>query len=315
MSRYLIIGGCGFIGSYLAEDLIYKGHSVRILDNLSTGQLIDVHEFCEILIGDVTNLEMVKKCFEGIDYCFHLATSIKKQTVNNEWIDSFTKNHLASHNVFLSARKNQVPVVYASSPISDKSEIDSSMMHKSTLSMMKSKVDLELSAKVAALIHNVPTCGLRLFNIYGPRENPYKPSSSLVSTLCHQIYKGRSVEVFGDGQQMLDFVYIDDAIRFFTSAMRNITKLPSSFDVCSGHSISVNELVNTIMAICEKQVVIEYSTNRNIDVKEPLGKSKYALKHLKTEGLIYLVDGLTKTIRHYSRHGNQSLMQPRMLVL
>ena len=73
MALFFITGGCVFIGSHLAEELLSKGHQVRILDNLSTGKLSNVPADCEVVIGDVTSRGTVKACFEDVDHCYHLA--------------------------------------------------------------------------------------------------------------------------------------------------------------------------------------------------------------------------------------------------
>jgi len=116
MALFLITGGCGFIGSHLAEELLSKGHRVRILDNLSTGKLSNVPAGCEVVIGDVSNRETVKDCFEDIDHCYHLAAIASVQLSNEDWCGTHLVNQTASLHIFDAARQRSIPVVYASSP-------------------------------------------------------------------------------------------------------------------------------------------------------------------------------------------------------
>lgn len=119
MAAYLVTGGCGFIGSHLVDALRADGHSVRILDDLSTGKRENVPAVEDIVIGDVADADVVKQAMDGMDGCFHLAAIASVQRSNEEWALTHRVNLTGTVNVFDAARSAKdgapVPVVYASS--------------------------------------------------------------------------------------------------------------------------------------------------------------------------------------------------------
>ena len=115
MAHYLITGGCGFIGSHLAESLLRDGHKVRILDDLSTGKLENISDECEVVIGDVVDSHAVRTCMRNVDGCFHLAAIASVQESNENWAKTHKINLTGSINIFDAAREKKTPVVYASS--------------------------------------------------------------------------------------------------------------------------------------------------------------------------------------------------------
>ena len=111
MAKYLVTGGCGFIGSHLVENLLGDGHHVKILDNLSTGKREHVPPHCEIIVGDVANKDTVTKCMQGVEGCFHLAAIASVQESNENWVRTHQVNLSGTINVFDAARKNKTPVL------------------------------------------------------------------------------------------------------------------------------------------------------------------------------------------------------------
>src|SRR5688572_20936177 len=115
MALYLITGGCGFIGSHLSDALVAAGHRVRILDDLSTGKRENPPGTAEVVVGDVADATLVKKLFDGIDGCFHLAAVASVERGNQDWLGTHRANLTGAVAVFDAARQGKVPVVYASS--------------------------------------------------------------------------------------------------------------------------------------------------------------------------------------------------------
>src|SRR6185437_957775 len=117
MSRYLVTGGCGFIGSHLADALVARGHRVRILDNLSTGKRDNAPAAAELVIGDIVNWRTVADCVDGLDGVFHLAAIASVDQSRRDWLGCHATNLTGAINVFDAARRAVAPprIVYASS--------------------------------------------------------------------------------------------------------------------------------------------------------------------------------------------------------
>lgn len=109
MANYLVTGGCGFIGSHLAENLLKDGHQVRILDDFSTGKMDNVPLQCEVIMGDIADSEMVRLCMRDIDGCFHLAAIVSVQQSNEEWVRTHQVNLTGTINVFDAAKEKKHP--------------------------------------------------------------------------------------------------------------------------------------------------------------------------------------------------------------
>src|SRR5277367_2495379 len=117
MAFFLITGGCGFIGSHLADALVAQGHRVRILDNLTTGHIENAPAAAELVVGDVTDSDAVKRCVAGVDGIFHLAAIASVEQSRRDWVGCHAVNLGGCINVFDAARQQANPprVVYASS--------------------------------------------------------------------------------------------------------------------------------------------------------------------------------------------------------
>src|SRR5690349_5529024 len=116
MASYLVTGGCGFIGSHLADALLARGHRVRVLDDLSTGKRANAPAKAEVVIGDVADLATVRRAMQGIDGCFHLAAVASVQRSVEAWLETHRVNLGGTIHVFEAAQEaDAVPVVYASS--------------------------------------------------------------------------------------------------------------------------------------------------------------------------------------------------------
>ncbi len=111
------------------------------------------------------------------------------------------------------------------------------------------KVGCELHARVAALAHDLPTIGLRFFNVYGPRQSPTLPHSGVVSVFIDRLLRGKAVHTYGDGEQIRDFIYVVDAVRFLRKAMEKVGSDPTIYNVCSGESVSIKQSTKSAMSI------------------------------------------------------------------
>lgn len=303
--NFLITGGCGFIGSHLCDALIELGHKVRILDDLSTGVIDFLPESAELVIGDVADPGIVKGAMQDMDGCFHLAAVASVERSNKDWCGTHRINQQGTVNVLDAARhcnKKPVPVVYASSAAvyGDNATVplDESSVPRPISAYGADKLGSELHARVAWLTHKVPTVGMRFFNVYGPRQNPASPYSGVISIFIDRVLKGASLNVFGDGKQTRDFIYVADVVEHLIVAMFKTKEGASVYNVCTGQSTSVEQLAKTLLLVAGTDVNIEYKPARTGDIATSLGDPKKAQTRFMLNERVTLGDGLQFTMEY-----------------
>lgn len=311
MSKYLVTGGCGFIGSHLVESLLNDGHKVVVLDNLSTGKLSNIDaDKCEMHIGDILNEQLVIDLMNQVDGCFHLAAVASVEQSNIEWQKTHQINLSASINVFNAARANKIrnraiPVVYASSAAVYGDNIETPLNESSIAHPLTAygadKLGSEQHARVAHLVHGVPTTGLRFFNVYGPRQDPNSPYSGVISIFANRIIKNQDINIFGDGSQTRDFVYVKDVVRFLRASMIKNNGHHYVYNVCTGKAASVNQIALNLIRLCKSKSQIHYQKARSGDIKTSSGNPEKANIALDTVANTKLYDGLNELLSWFSQ--------------
>jgi len=304
MAFYLVTGGCGFIGSHLADGLIADAHRVRILDDLSTGKRENAPADAEIVIGDVADAAIARAAMAGVDGCFHLAAVASVARSNEDWAGTHRVNLTGTINIFDAARTalpgGPVPVVYVSSaavygdndavPLSEESEA------RPLTAYGADKLGCELHARVAHAVHRVPVTGFRFFNIYGPRQDPSSPYSGVISIFIDRIGQGGPLDIHGDGQQVRDFVYVRDAVSFLRRGMERRMTGPRVYNVCTGRPTSVNALARILCDIAGRTVEIRHVDSRPGDIRVSLGDGSRARAELGIAPETPIETGLAETV-------------------
>jgi len=306
--RYLVTGGCGFIGSHLCDALIKQGHSVRILDDLSTGTTDYLADSVELVIGDVVDPDIVKKAIKGMDGCFHLAAVASVERSMNDWVGAHKINQQATVNIFDASRSmsDSVPIVFASSAAiyGDNASLPlgESTAARPISAYGADKLGSEHHARVAWLSHGVSTVGLRFFNVYGPRQNPDSPYSGVISQFMDRALKGEPLIIYGKGDQTRDFIYVSDVVNYLIQAMENQNGESSVYNVCTGLSTSISQLAKTLSVVSGSALKIEYKSARTGDIASSLGDpsrivNRYAVQHQIElgEGLKLILESLKQS--------------------
>jgi UDP-glucose 4-epimerase len=304
MPRFLVTGGAGFIGSHLVHALLEEGHAVRVLDDLSSGHRENLPQQVELAEADVTDPAAVESAIDDVDGCFHLAAIASVARSHRDWLGSHQVNLTGTINVFdrarPSRRRREVPVVYASSAAiygnCGSFPVDEESPAAPLSAYGADKYACELHARVAGAIHGVPTVGLRFFNLYGPRQDPLSPYSGVISIFANRLLRGEPVEIFGDGEQARDFVYISDAVRALRRAMRAATTGAFVFNVCTGKATSVRGLAHTMAELCGTKLVVRHRPARCGEVRISIGDPQRAVEQLGFTAQTTLTDGLEMTL-------------------
>ena len=313
MSRVLITGGAGFIGSHLVELLLEKNFEIVILDNLSTGKLENVPksdkiDFVEGDVSDKKTIEKLKEAYPKIKYIFHLAAIASVQQSMDEPLYTHSVNFDATLNILDTYKDSGVEkIVYASSAAvyGDTKEIPTSeTASKSPLSPYGAdKLSGEYYLKVYNDSFGFPSVGCRFFNVFGERQDPSSPYSGVISIFFNKAVaklKGEEseIKIYGDGEQVRDFIYVKDIVRalFFMAESKEIKG--EIFNLGYGNSISVNTLAEKIKNIVCDKVTISHVEGRAGDIRESranISKVKstgFSFKYTLDEGLKRLRDSL-----------------------
>jgi UDP-glucose 4-epimerase len=304
MAVYLVTGGCGFIGSHLCDALLARGDQVRILDDLSSGSLRNAAPRAELLRGDVADPQAVEAAMAGVAGCFHLAAIASVERSMRDWIGTHRTNLGGAITVFDAARRpgkdGPIPVVYASSA-AVYGDCAALPIGEGTLTLPLSpygadKLGCELHGRVAHAAFGVPTIGLRLFNVYGPRQDPNSPYSGVISVFCDRLREGLPIDIFGDGSQTRDFVFVADVVAAFLAAMERRSLSPSVFNVCSGRATSVVQLARVIGDLCGGRCDMRFRPPRSGDIAHSLGDRLQSSNQLGLPDPAELRSGLAATL-------------------
>jgi len=273
---YLITGGCGFIGSHVAESLVSGGNRVRIYDNLSSGyekNISAIRKKAEFIKADIRDLSAVTSAMSGVDYVFHGAALVSVFDSVKLPRDNHDINITGTLNVLTAARDKGVKrvvfassaAVYGNNPELPKRE-DMKPEPESPYGL--AKVAAEHYLAVFAKLYGLETVGLRFFNAYGPRQDPGSLYSGVISKFVKSMMDGSNPAVFGDGKQTRDFVFVDDVVQATVLAMHSagIGK-GDVFNIGSGFQTSLLDLLKVLKELSGKTFDIEFYEARAGDLK------------------------------------------------
>ena len=305
-NNLLITGGAGFIGSHLAEAL-YQKNNLYIFDDLSSGKienLKNIKRFKSVNFYNkkIENFNLNKK-FDGI---FHLCAQTSVPVSMKFPEVSSKSNFFSTIKVFEIARKQKIPIVYASSSAiygnlikgnDDINEFD--IISPYALD----KFVLENFANLYSKIYNISSIGLRFFNVYGPRQDPNSTYSGVITNFLNKIDINKKLIIYG-GQQTRDFIYVSDIVKALIKSMKILINNKKSFNeninVGTGKQISINDLYKKLCNIYKKDLPYLNKGYLSGDPLRSLGSFKKMEKILKLNknNFIKFNDGLKKTIKN-----------------
>lgn len=305
--RYLVTGGCGFIGSHLVDALLAAGHGVDVLDDLSTGHRHNLDPRAVLHVGDVADSRAVTQAAAGVDGVFHLAAVASVQRCLDEWQRSSAVNLGGTINALEAARRpggRGAPVVFASSAAiyGDAGEVvvDEATVPAPISFYGADKLGGEQHARIAAALVGVPSSAMRFFNVYGPRQDPRSPYSGVISIFADRLGKGEGVTVFGDGGQVRDFVFVADVVRHLIAAMMRLHGLNAPrfdvYNVCTGRRTSISELIATLGSVLGMVPRVAHAPARAGDIRVSIGNPSAARRDLAISATTTIHDGLAQLL-------------------
>jgi nucleoside-diphosphate-sugar epimerase len=304
MAAFLVTGGAGFIGSSLVRRLLGVGHSVRVLDNLSTGFKSNLEECLnriELMEGDVSEFAVCKSAVAGVDYILHEAAIPSVQRSVDDPIRSNNANVTGTLNMLVAARDAKVKrFVFASS----------SSVYGDTETLPKVETMPENPLSPYALtkhagekycvlfyrIYGLPTVALRYFNVFGPRQDPHSPYSAVISRFVEAALAGRRPVVNGDGEQSRDFTYVENVVDANLLACEANGVEGMVFNIGTGERRSLNDLLRSLSSLVGRNLEPEYANARLGDVRHSQADIGRARRYLRFEPKVSFLAGLERTL-------------------
>jgi UDP-glucose 4-epimerase len=303
MALYVVTGGAGFVGSHLVDALLADGHAVRVVENLSTGRRENLDPRAELLSGDVADPGLMLGAIAGSDGCFHLAAVASVARASDEWPGADRRNLGGTLSVLDAASiAGRVPVVYASSAAVYGDQGPAPIAERATPRPRSpygaDKLASEVHAAVAFRMHGVPTLGLRLFNVYGPRQDSASSFSGVVPVFAARIAAGLPITIHGDGRQVRDFIFVADVVRHLRAGMARLHRQPeaSVFNACTGRPTSMLGLAQALSAMVGRPARIGFGLPRPGDLRCSLGNPARARVALGVTADTAVTDGLCDTL-------------------
>ena len=307
--QYLVTGGAGFIGSHITRRLVAEGARVRVVDNLSTGQLVrldDVRDSIEFFEGDLSDDRLSDKVAENIDCVFHQAAIPSVQRSVRDPVASNRANITATLNVLESCRRAKVRrLVYAasSSAYGDTEVLPKvETMPANPLSPYAlQKFVGERYCKLYYDLYGLETVSLRYFNVFGPGQDPHSEYSAVIPKFATALMANRPVTIFGDGEQSRDFSYVDNVVEANLLASKAEDAPGKIINIGCGERISLNQLVRLLERILSVNATVQYAEARPGDVRHSLADIKLAGGLLAYKPKIMVQEGLKRTVEAMRR--------------
>jgi nucleoside-diphosphate-sugar epimerase len=303
MSTYLVTGGAGFIGSHLAEELLRRGHRVRIVDSLITGKKRNVEQLpgAEFIEGDLAEPDVAVRAVKGVDYVLHQAAIPSVPRSVKDPITSNRANITSTLNVLVASRDAGVKrLVYAASssaygnqPTLPKHE---GMPTDPLSPYALQKLVGEQYCRMFTTLYGFETVATRYFNVFGPRQDPGSPYSGVISLFSTALLEGRRPMIYGDGEQTRDFTYIANVVDGVLRACEAPGVAGEMMNVATGGRISLNELLATMNRILGTDIRAEYAEPRAGDVKDSQADISKAERLLGYKPTVGLEEGLRRTL-------------------
>lgn len=308
MSRVLVTGGAGFIGSHLVGRLISEGFEVNVLDDFSTGSLKNIKDHLDrphlnVIKGDVRRRDDVRIALKDVDYVFHLAAianidiSMRRPKLVND------VNVFGTLNLLLeSLRFNVERFIFTSScavygePVYLPIDEDHPTNPVSPYGV--SKLSAEYYCRVFHKAYGLETVILRLFNVYGPRQER-SPYGGVIAKFINALRNGETPVIFGDGEQTRDFIYVDDVVEALILASKSDGCAGMTFNVGSGIETSINQLAEKLIKIFGLNIKPIHLEPRTGDVRRSRANINKAKEILGFRVKTPMEVGLEKCAKEY----------------
>ncbi len=300
-SKIVVTGGAGFIGSHIAESLAAEGNEVVIIDNLRTGNTVKLSGIKHTFInGDSRDLDCLCSAFQNVDTVFHLAAALSVPESMEKPVEYNDINGNGTLNVIKAAQQCEVrrivfsssAAVYGDNPELPKVE---TMTPEPLSPYAVNKIDGEYYLNLFKT-DTLSAVVLRYFNVFGPRQDPDSAYAAAVPIFIHRALKNQDINIYGDGQQTRDFVFVKDIV----GANLHARTAPAGVYNVGNNSTTI------IQTLAEKIIALTKSKSKIINVPERSGEVKHSRASIEKiistgwQPSHSFDEALVKTIEYYS---------------
>lgn len=302
--RILVTGGLGFIGSHVVELLATQGHTIAIVDDLSTGttnNLVHVNTPPLYVYNILDDLTPIFQDFNP-EIVIHLAAQISvRDSINNPLHDAQV-NIMGTLNVAQTAAKfNCKRLIFASSggtvygDVQNDYAIESMIKHPLSPYGV-SKLCAEQYLDYLRITHSLDTVILRLSNVYGPRQNPHG-ESGVIAIFLDKLHRGEPITINGDGQQIRDFVYVTDVAHAIELALTTTSLVPI-FNIGTGIPTTITKLASMTLKLFPPSQTICYGPAKAGEQRTSILDIEWARRSLQWAPIVSLNKGLQLCLDH-----------------
>jgi nucleoside-diphosphate-sugar epimerase len=303
VTTYTITGGAGFIGSHLVEEVLRRGHAVRVVDNLSTGRRenLPAAGAVEIIVGDISDPAVARRAAAGATVVLHQAAIPSVPRSVEDPAASHRANVDGTLQILLAARDAGVArdvfagssSVYGNAAALPKRE---DMRPHPLSPYALQKLVGEEYCRLFTELYGLETVVTRYFNVFGPRQNPGSPYSGVISLFIDAMLAGRSPRIYGDGEQTRDFTYVDDVVHGVLLAAERPGVAGRVLNVAAGGRVSLLEVISALQTILQTTVDPILGPPRAGDVRHSTADISEARQLLGFEPRTTFADGLRHTV-------------------
>jgi nucleoside-diphosphate-sugar epimerase len=304
MAHYLVTGGAGFIGSHMVEELVRRGHRVRVVDSLVTGHranLQAVADRIEFVEADLADTGVAESAVQGVDVVLHQAAIPSVPRSVEEPLPCHRSNIEATLNTLVAARNAGVQrLVFAgSSSVYGNATVmpirEDARLHPLSPYALH-KLTGEQYGRLFTELYGFPVVTTRYFNVFGPRQDPSSPYSGVISIFLRAVTEGRAPTIYGDGGQTRDYTYVADVVEGVLRACEAPKAAGRIINLATGRSTSLNELYRALQALTGSAVPASYGPSRVGDVRDSQADVTLASELLEFSSSVSLEEGLRRTL-------------------
>ncbi|WP_434687179.1 NAD-dependent epimerase/dehydratase family protein [Pseudanabaena minima] len=305
--KAIVIGGSGFIGSYITQELVKQNITTFVYDNFSTGDvnnLSSISSKINIIRGDVTDLEQLRASMEGVNYVFHLAA---QTSVTESLVDPFLTNQInntGTLNVLWSALQTKVSRVIIASSCSVYGDNHQPPLQESYLPNPKSpyaasKLIAEALAESFYHSYGLETICLRYFNVYGLRQRADSDYAAVIPRFVECYRQKKAPQIYGTGHQSRDFIHVSDVARaniLAATLPSNIVSKHRVFNIGTGVKTNLLELLEILSKHTNYYLEPNFLSSRQGEVQHSCASTNLAQEELDFQALVSLEEGIKTLI-------------------